>query len=93
MVQHIVLWSFKEGVEQDETFRRIDKIFNEFSPQVPGLKTLTLHRGFAGYDVCLISIHDDKAALEAYQHFPAHLEVKKIIADVRSQRASCDFEL
>ena len=92
MVQHIVLWSFKEGVDQDENFARIDSIFKDFAPQVPGLQSLNLYRGFQGYDVCLISIHDDKAALEAYQTFPAHLEVKKVISDIRSARASCDFE-
>lgn len=93
MVQHIVLWTFKEGVDKDATFAQLEKAFAAFSGEVPGMQSLKLHRGFNGYDVCLISFHDDKAALDAYQEHPAHLEVKKLVAANRDDRASCDFEL
>lgn len=93
MVQHIVLWSFTDGLDKDREFDLISKGFASFSHQVPGMRSLSLHRGFQGYDVCLISIHEDRQALEAYQAFPAHLEMKKRIAAVRKERASCDFEL
>lgn len=93
MVKHIVLWSFKEGVDKEKSFGEIKAIFDEFSPKVPGMQSLKLVRGYQGYDVCLISVHDSKEALEVYQKFPQHLEVKEVIKAVRDQRASCDFEI
>ena len=93
MVQHIVLWTMKEGVDKQQTFRQIKDVFEGFKAQVPGMHSLELYQGRQGYDVCLISTHESWEALEAYQTFPAHLEVKGVIKAVRQDRASCDFEL
>lgn len=93
IVQHIVLWTFKEGVDKEATFAELEKTFAAFSGDVPGMQSLVLHRGFNGYDVCLISLHDSREALEAYQSFPAHEEAKKLVAKNRGLRASCDFDL
>lgn len=93
MIQHIVMWTFKDGIDKEKTFNEINAIFESFKHKVPGMKSLTLYRGFQGFDVCLISIHEDKAALDAYQVFPEHEAVKVVIANVREERASCDFEI
>lgn len=93
MVRHIVLWTFKEGVDKDATFAELEKLFAGFTAGVPGLISFKLHRGYQGYDVCLMSEHQDKAALEAYQSFPAHVAAKAVVKATRELRASCDFEL
>ncbi len=93
VIQHIVLWNFLDGIDQDATFNELERDFAAFAPKVPGMSSLKLYRGFAGYHVCLISLHQDRAALAAYQQFPDHLVIKEKIAAVRKDRASCDFEL
>jgi hypothetical protein len=93
MVKHIVLWTFKDGVDKDVTFTSLKELFASFVFSVPGLRNFQLHRGYQGYDVCLESEHDDASALEAYQHFPAHLEAKEVVKATRNLRASCDFEI
>lgn len=93
MVQHIVLWTFKEGVDKDEAFAGLVRTFDAFKHEVPGMLSLELHRGFGGYDVCLMSRHEDQAALEAYQHFPAHVAAKEVVKATRQDRAHCDFLL
>ncbi len=93
MIQHVVLWTFKDNVDHDAAFAELQQGFAAFAPKVPGMSSLTLHRGFAGYDVCLISRHESREALSAYQQFPEHLAIKEKVAAVRKERASCDFEL
>lgn len=93
MVKHIVLWTLKQGVDKKATYEELLKGFNTFKDDVPGMQSLTLHIAFAGWDICLESIHDSKEALEIYQNFPAHVEIKKLVAKNRDNRASCDFEI
>lgn len=93
MVQHIVLWTFKEGVDKPAAFAELEAAFAAFKDSVPGMRSLVLHRGYQGYDVCLISLHDDRAALDAYQAHPEHIKVKALVKANRQDRASCDFEL
>ena len=92
MVKHMVMWKYREDVDPDETFARMDEIFAGFMGEVPGLVEYSLNRGFAGFDSCLICHHQDRDALEVYQTVPAHLEAKTYIHSVVAQRASCDFE-
>lgn len=93
MVQHIVFWNLKEGVDRDAVYTQLVGVFDAFSKDVPGMRSLKLYKSFGGYDICLISFHQDRAALEAYQNFPAHQDAKKIVASYRSERAACDFEI
>lgn len=92
MVTHIVFWNFRPDVDVDETVRKIQGIFAAFTGNVPGLLSLTVHKGFAGYHACLISHHEDRAALEVYANHPDHAKAKEYVHSVRIERASCDFE-
>ncbi|MFP3155535.1 Dabb family protein [Lachnospiraceae bacterium ZAX-1] len=93
MVKHIVLWTIKEEFDKQSVFEEIKKIFEDFEQDVPGMYACKLYRAYDGYDVCLISEHEDRAAVAAYQNFPAHQKAKEIIAKYREDRASCDFEI
>lgn len=92
MVTHIVLWNFMDGVDKEATYDSLKKGFAAFTGQVPGLRSFNLYRGYQGWDICLLSTHDDRAALETYQQFPAHLEMKQVVKSTRKERASCDFD-
>ncbi len=91
MVKHVVMWTFQEGVDKNATFAELKADFDTWTGSVPGMLSFSVNQGFAGWDVCLISTHQDKAALETYQAFPPHEEIKITIAKTREQRASCDF--
>ena len=93
MIQHIVLWTFKDGVDKPAAFAELKRGFDAFAPEVPGLLSLKLYLGFQGYDVCLVSTHKDRQALEDYQLFPAHLDMKLQVAALRKDRAACDMDV
>ena len=60
---------------------------------VPGLKSAWVHKSFAGYDVVLITELESREALAVYQEHPAHMEVKKFVHSVISERVFCDFDM
>lgn len=93
MVQHIVLWVLKEDIDRDAAFNDIKQTFDAFKNEVPGLLHLNVYRSFAGYDVCLMSQHESREALNAYQQHPGHLAAKAVVAKYRTARAASDFEL
>lgn len=92
MVKHIVLWTFQEGVDKDAAFAVLQRGFDAFVGDVPGMGSFALHRGYQGWDVCLESTHDSREALEGYQRHPAHLAMKEVVKATRQDRASCDFD-
>lgn len=92
MVQHIVMWKIKESEKISDVYEKMQIIFAALLNEVPGLKTLGVHRGFSGYDLCLISEHQNQEALQIYQECPAHQEIKKYVHSVICERASIDFE-
>jgi len=93
MVKHIVLWSFQDGIDKDDWYQKLNEMFNALIGEIPGMHSLTFNRGFDGYDICLETTHDDRAALDAYQSHPAHTAIKPVIAAIRKSRASCDYEI
>lgn len=93
MVKHIVLWQFQDDATADEAVAHLQPMFAEFCARVPGLTSYELHRGFAGFSACLITTHQDRAALQAYQDHPEHTPIRSYIHPRITNRASCDFEL
>lgn len=92
MVKHIVLWNLKDRETVAATAAEIKRQLEALTGVVPGLHSAVVGVGFDGFDVALISEHDDRAALDAYQVHPAHCAVKEYIQKVAAERASCDFE-
>ncbi|GHV47931.1 hypothetical protein FACS189499_06340 [Clostridia bacterium] len=93
MVKHVVLWTIKDGYDKRAVFDEIKGIFDGFASTVPGMRSCELFFGHDGYDICLISTHDSREAVEAYQNFPAHKAAKEVVAAYRAERASCDFDI
>ena len=96
MVTHIVFWNLKEAPEAERaaSARKMKELLEWLVGRVPGLLSAGVHQNFTpgGYDLCLVSQLTDRAALEAYQVHPAHLEVKKFVHSVVCQRAAVDYE-
>lgn len=93
MVQHIVMWKLKEGMDKEKTLEQMKRIFEGFKNEVEGLLSLELFSGFDGADIILISKHIDKDALDGYQKAPGHLNAKEFVHKVIAERSFCDIEL
>lgn len=44
------------------------------------------------WDLALSMRFENRVALEAYAHHPAHLEIKKLVGPMRMERKQVDFE-
>ena len=97
MVRHIVFWKLKpeaEGNDAAENGRIMKERLEGLVGVIDGLKSLGVYSGFStGYDLCLISEHNDKAALESYQGHPEHLKIREFVHKVIDSRASFDCEI
>ena len=92
MVKHIVLWNLTDPAHKDENAAQMKEKLEGLVGVVPGLVSAQVGRGFAGFDVALVSELTDREALAVYQDHPAHMEVKKFVHSVISERVSCDFD-
>ena len=92
MVTHIVFWNLNDVPEKEQNAAEMKHRLEALVGVVPGLVDAAVRRGFGGWDLCLVSHHTSRAALEEYQQHPAHLEVKTFVHSVVRERASCDFE-
>lgn len=98
MVRHIVMWNLKEqadGRTKVENAAMMKEKLESLAGQVEGLLSAEVSFNFTpgGYDVCLVSAHTDKAALDLYQGHPAHLKVKEFVHKVVDSRVCHDAEL
>ena len=94
MVRHIVLWNLKEE-NADANAAIIKEKLENLVGKVDGLLKAEVTRNFTlgGYDLCLYSEFIDRAALDAYQTHPLHLEAKEIVHRSITSRVVCDSEI
>lgn len=98
MVNHIVLWNFKEEMtdaEKKEAASRIKKELEAIKEQVPGtisLRVVTDKLESSNKDIGLISVFDSEEALKAYQVHPAHVAAGTFVRSVTTGRACLDYE-
>ena len=92
MVKHILLWNLTDPAHTDENATQMKEKLAGLVGVVPGLVSAQVGRGFSGFDVALVSELTDRDALAVYQDHPAHMEVKKFVHSVISERVSCDFD-
>ena len=100
MIRHVVIWKLKdsaEGARRDENAKKMKALLDACRRLTPGILRLEVgisQKGLeATVDVVLYSEFADKAALDAYQTHPTHLEAKKFIGAVREWRQCVDYEV
>ena len=93
MVKHIVLYTFKEGVDKDAAIKIIADVLEPLVGKIPGLKHLEVRLAFNGMDYALYSEFESKAALEAYAVHPLHQEAKTHFFHLLDSRVAADYEL
>ena len=95
MIKHIVFWKIRNDENKQQNMEHMKTILTNLVGVVPGL--ISAEVGFNynpnGYDIALYSVLESKEALDGYQEHPAHLEVKKFVHSVITDRAVTDYEI
>lgn len=95
MIKHIVFWKVRDDENKQKNMENMRKFLTDLVGVVPGL--ISAEVGFNcnpnGYDIALYSVLESKEALDGYQVHPAHLEVKKFVHSVITDRAVTDYEI
>ncbi|MFJ4617123.1 Dabb family protein [Streptomyces sp. NPDC088812] len=90
MLTHVVLMRFTDPSDAPEARRRLA----ELAPQVPEIRSVDLALDVVGsavsYHLCMITRHDDAAALGAYQRHPLHLALASWLRPRLADRAVVD---
>ena len=94
MVTHVVLFKMKD--RSGDSARRARQVLAEMQGQIPGLLSVEVgvdyQRSERSFDVALITKHESREALEAYQVHPVHRKVAAFMAEVRDASVAVDFE-
>lgn len=98
MVNHIVLWNFREEMtdaEKKDAASRMKRELEAVKEQVPGtvsIRVVTDALASSNKDIGLISVFDTEEALKAYQVHPAHVAAGTFIKTVTMGRTCLDYE-
>ncbi len=93
MVKHIVLYTFKEGVDHEESVKLIASVLEPLVGQIPGLLKMEVRGAFNGMDYALYSEFTSREALENYAVHPLHLEAKEHFFHLLDSRVVADYEV
>ena len=93
MVKHIVLYTFKEGVEKDDAVKLIASVLEPLVGKIPGLLHLEVRRAFSGMDYALYSEFESREALEIYASHPLHVSAKGHFFHLLDSRVAADYEV
>ena len=94
MVKHIVIYTFKEGVNKTEAVELIRSVLEPLVGKIPGLLHLEIRPCYqGGMDYCLYSELESREALAFYADHPLHQEAKSHFFHLLSGRAAADYEV
>ncbi|MBQ8359561.1 MAG: Dabb family protein [Oscillospiraceae bacterium] len=93
MVRHIVLYTFKEGVNKEDAIKVIDGALTPLVGKIPGLNHLEVRLAFNGMDYALYSEFESRESLQDYAVHPLHLEAKKQFHHFINTRVAADYEV
>lgn len=93
MVKHIVMWTLKNKAEAPALKEAIEGMKGKVPTMVDVECGINYNPADAACDLVLISVHNSKEDLDAYQDDPIHGEVKKIVGAAVTARHVVDFEI
>lgn len=99
MVKHIVMWSFKEELpdnQRKDAAAKIKEGLEGLVGIVPGLlaaKVVVSPIPSSTHDLCLLTELDSPEALKAYAVNPDHLKVAEFVRSVTCNRVCMDYEI
>ncbi len=93
MVKHIVLYTFKEGVEKEPAVKLIASVLEPLVGKIPGLLHLEVREAYVGMDYALYSEFESREALAVYADHPLHQEAKGHFFHLLDSRVAADYEV
>lgn len=100
MIKHIVMWRLKEealGCSKSENAQKIKDQLEALKGEVEEILDIEVGlnciEGDQAFDVVLVSLFEDRDALDRYQVHPLHKAVGDFIGQVRSERTVVDYEV
>lgn len=100
MIRHIVMWRLQEqahGNDQATNARLIRDTLEALRGRIPGLLALEVGIDFSATeqsaDLVLMTTHESRAALDAYQAHPEHQAVVPFIREACRERRAVDYEI
>lgn len=99
MVKHIVMWSFREEITQEERVEAAKKIkegLEGLVGVVPGLTAayvVTDPIASSSHNLALVSELETREDLVAYKDNPDHVRVATFVRSVTCNRAALDYEV
>jgi hypothetical protein len=94
MLTHIVVWKYRDDLEQFareehvKLLRNLASIIPEVQSLAVGFDVLSLPRS---YDTGLVATFEDRAALDAYTVHPEHVKVAEFGRSISQHVVSVDF--
>lgn len=93
MIQHIVMWKFKEGTEaQAEIFlKKLEGLYGE----IQWIRSLSVRRSAvkdSAYDAVLLTEFDNLEDVVRYRDDPRHVAVAALCKEICIHRAAIDIE-
>ena len=92
MIQHIVMWKFKEGADPTEFLTRLAAL----EGKIECIRSMSVRRSAAenaDYDAVLLSTFDSLEDVERYKNDPHHVEVAALCKEIRITRSAIDVEI
>ena len=93
MIQHIVMWKFREGTDaQAEEFLTG---LAALEGQIDYIRSMSVRKSAvenSPYDAVLIAEFDSLADVEKYKNDPRHVKVASICKEIRTERCAIDVE-
>ena len=94
MVKHIVIYTFKEGVQKEEAVKIVASVLEPLVGKIPGLLKMEIRSCFqGGMDYCLYSEFESRQALADYAVHPLHLQAKEHFFHLLESRVAADYEV
>ena len=94
MIKHIVVYTFKEGVDKTEAVKTVAHALEPLVGKIPGLSTMQIRPCYqGGMDCCLYSEFESREDLKNYATHPLHLEAKAHFFHLLDKRVTADFEV
>ncbi|MBK7794359.1 MAG: Dabb family protein [Betaproteobacteria bacterium] len=96
MLKHVVIWKIKDPTQKARHAATVKAQLESMRGRIPGL--LAIESGVdigydaGAHDVGLYCEFTDRAALDAYQQHPLHVEVKKVIGPLLTARHALDWD-
>lgn len=89
MIQHIVLWKFRDDADPSEFLRRLAALEGVI-PQIRSMSVSRSAKPSAAYDAALVSTFDTLEDVETYRNDPRHLAVASLCETIRTERVAID---